>query len=291
MRGGVRWAVLAVAVVALAGCEQSMRFGDITPPGGAPGPGRFGIVEATMGGAGPLVGAGDLTVELWVKTPAGSAEPMPCSSAGEGLVQSAMTEYPGIYYRTNRWGLGLAADGDVFFGAAPERVPATTDAYEIPHPVCTDLAGAGVRDGAWHHLAVVRTVAGEVTIFVDGTLATTGTSGAGALNQPGVFATPHTRFRVAGQAAVSSRDPFFTGQIDELRISTGRRYVTPFTPATDPFTADAATTGLWHFDEVVRSPQNSRYVPEASGKGPSLVATTVYLDSGDPLVGDSPFID
>jgi len=42
---------------------------------------------------------------------------------------------------------------------------------------------------------------------------------------------------------------YFNGSIDEVRISTGARYTSNFTPPVIPFNTDSVTVGLWHFDE------------------------------------------
>ena len=43
--------------------------------------------------------------------------------------------------------------------------------------------------------------------------------------------------------------PSFSGWLDELRLSTTLRYAADFPPSTRPFTADAQTAALYHFDE------------------------------------------
>ena len=47
---------------------------------------------------------------------------------------------------------------------------------------------------------------------------------------------------------MSATPQFFTGTIDEVRISTSARYTEDFTPV-DRFEADADTLALYHFDE------------------------------------------
>lgn len=42
---------------------------------------------------------------------------------------------------------------------------------------------------------------------------------------------------------------WFDGAIDEMRISASERYTSDYTPAVAPFTTDADTRALWHFDE------------------------------------------
>lgn len=41
----------------------------------------------------------------------------------------------------------------------------------------------------------------------------------------------------------------YAGWLDELRLSTVLRYTANFTPPAAPFTPDAATAALYHFDE------------------------------------------
>ena len=40
------------------------------------------------------------------------------------------------------------------------------------------------------------------------------------------------------------------GLVDEVRVSTGLRYTSNFTPQTTPFENDATTVALYHFDTV-----------------------------------------
>jgi Concanavalin A-like lectin/glucanases superfamily len=76
---------------------------------------------------------------------------------------------------------------------------------------------------------------------------------------------------VSGSQALSGTAPPFTGHpfvvglngssylayegiIDEVRWSNVARYAGAYTPASEPFTSDANTLGLWHLDEVGTSP-------------------------------------
>ena len=92
--------------------------------------------------------------------------------------------------------------------------------------------------GNWHHVA--GTYDGtELRVYVDGELG--------------------GRTRVSGPVDTSSRPlhigsadgagDIFHGAIDEARISSTVRYTAAFAAPTGPFTADAATAGLWHLDE------------------------------------------
>ncbi len=58
---------------------------------------------------------------------------------------------------------------------------------------------------------------------------------------------------------------YFDGYLEEFRVSNTIRYTGPFNP-NGPFSPDAATLGLWHFDE----PMGSTMLTDASGMGHNL---------------------
>ena len=82
------------------------------------------------------------------------------------------------------------------------------------------------NDNAWHHVAVTRTAAGVVTIWVDGVADGTA-SGYGSTNIG-------TGSIIIGNQAQVSR--YWAGYIDEVRITRGyARYTSTFTPSTSAF--------------------------------------------------------
>ena len=94
--------------------------------------------------------------------------------------------------------------------------------------------GVNVRDGAWHHIAVVRSGSSWV-LYVDGVSRATGTFSGTIAN-------------ISGGPSIG-RDEFYTrnylGYISNLRITTGSAiYTAAFTPPTAPVTPTAATTLL-----------------------------------------------
>lgn len=281
-------AVAAVTVVALAGCERSMRFGQQE----AGQPKAFRIATSTS--PTPILGATPVTIETWIKTQpaAGSLPDFPCAAAGQALVRSAgYSSYFGYYAPTveNRWVLGLDPDGDVFFAAQRESIPATDSDTAIPAAVCTPLPGVGVRDGAWHHIAAQRTLDGAVTIWIDGQRKGSGTSGAGSLDLRSTV--PFGQFTdtisLGGHSIPSSTSTApYVGALDEVRISNTLRYSGTFTRATAIFVADSETLALWHLDGL-----EGDTVPDTSGGGRHL--TPVEAGSGgtgDGFAGESPFI-
>jgi sialidase-1 len=81
------------------------------------------------------------------------------------------------------------------------------------------------NDNAWHHVAVTRTTAGVITIWVDGVADGTA-SGYGATNVG-------TGSIIIGNQTGLSR--YWSGYIDEVRISRTARYTSAFTPSASEF--------------------------------------------------------
>lgn len=113
-----------------------------------------------------------------------------------------------------------------------------------------------VDDGDWHHIAITRKSSnGQVQLFVDGTL---------DASDPSSSNTGDISYRDGRSTAYPNSDPFlvlgaekhdypgslyYSGWLDELRISNIIRYTSNFTPPSAPFTTDANTMGLYHFNE------------------------------------------
>jgi hypothetical protein len=94
-----------------------------------------------------------------------------------------------------------------------------------------------LQAGQWYHAAGTY-ANGSARAFVDGT--GSGTANVGTLGQG-------TALDIGGVPGFP--DSFFQGVLDEARISNVVRYSANFTPPTTPFTPDANTLALWHFDE------------------------------------------
>jgi len=105
------------------------------------------------------------------------------------------------------------------------------------------------QEGRWYHFAgtwrIDRKKQGEVNgdfaIFLDGKRTSRGRFYPHELTKAKA---PFTIREVTSKLAIGPMD----GTIDELRISDVVRYHQDFPPATEPFTPDAHTTALFHFD-------------------------------------------
>jgi len=98
-----------------------------------------------------------------------------------------------------------------------------------------------LRD-AWHHIAVTYEAATSAgRIFVDGTeVAPTG-------GFTKTYSTPPSTDAVVGGISNSTISHGY--HLDEVRVSSNLRYTGNFTPSGAPFSPDASTCALWHFDD------------------------------------------
>ena len=132
-----------------------------------------------------------------------------------------------------------------------------------------------VLDGRWHHVAVQRAVAtGRLEIYVDGILRANETGPSGDISLPAGTTGINRRLVIGAEKHDLSNDfPSYEGLLDEVRLSSVRRYTTnPFTPATSPFTSDGSTAALYHFD----------------GTGGQVCAATLEDSSANNLDADCP---
>ncbi len=95
---------------------------------------------------------------------------------------------------------------------------------------------------AWHHLAGVIQPNGDLSIFADGVKET------GSIGNVSGTCKSAAPIRV-GAVGFGSHRGYFSGQIDELRLSNTARYQVSFQPSLTPFVRDANTMLLYHFDE------------------------------------------
>lgn len=237
------WLTAAALVVACGGDDDgqsagdtySMRFerGAGDPPFGAYG------VSIPLAGHGANVGAGDFTIEMWLK-----AKPDSLLAWGDcrgGLRQGTSWLEGHVVFDRSQVGaasfIGLSLFGDaVAFGVG--------DQDYVEGGVCEP---AYFNSGEWHHLAAVRDGT-TLRVFVDGT-STRALEGyqAGDLSYQGAD-TPEAVAILGGWKTRNTVAPW-TGWIDELRISTVARY--PSSPRPDgPLEADADTALLYHFDTI-----------------------------------------
>lgn len=199
------------------------------------------------------VGASDFTIEFWIRglLSENPSTAVPCGT-GDGWIYGNM-----VFDRDRAepggrdWGVSLS-EGRVAFGVTNRAFQSNT------------LCGfTNVLDGDWHHVAVQRRESdGILWIWVDGSLDGTDWGPVGDVSYPGDEAPGGTNcgggpclasdpYLVIGAEKhdAGSGFPSFSGWIDEVRVSNVARYLQPFLRPTTPFTPDASTAALYHFDE------------------------------------------
>ena len=200
---------------------------------------------------GPVdVGAGDFTIEFWMKATAGN-NPAPAVSCGANAawLNGNVVIDRDRFNQDRKFGVSIAG-GTIVFGVSGQ---ATGD-----RTICGTTS---VVDGQWHHVAVQRRRSdGFLWLFVDGVLQASADGPDGDVSYPddgipGNFCSgPCTNsdpFLVLGAEKHDGGPAFgsFRGNLDELRISDMTRYASSFGRPRAPFIADAATVALYHFDE------------------------------------------
>lgn len=121
-------------------------------------------------------------------------------------------------------------------------------------------ASASIADGNWHTIAAVVQAGSPATetLYVDGVQAATAS-----------FTETASQ---AGSAAIGqfgNAGSFFSGQIDEVRVSNVARYTAAsYTPAAAPFISDARTVALYHLD--------------GNAQDSSVVANTISIADSHP---------
>ena len=226
------------------------------------------------------IGVADFTLEFWVKANPGENASQGCSQGVDGWI------YGNILVDRDIWGGGDYGDfglslnqGGIAFGV---RSAAGFGSL---------CGGTPVDDGQWHHVAVTRVATtGELSLFVDGQPSAVGPGPTGNLSyRNGRTGMANDPFLVLGAEKHDAGPdyPSFRGWLDELRLSTVVRYVTPFQPQPGPFLTDGATAALYHFDEGVGFAAHD--VSAASGGPSDGVLRYGGSPPGPVWSGDTPF--
>lgn len=189
------------------------------------------------------VGAGDFTLELWIKAPAGeNASTAVCNAGNDAWIEGNIVLDRDVFGPGDwgDWGISLM-NRRLAFGVSEGTSGATA------------CGAAIVDDGLWHHVAFTRRASdGLMQVFLDGMLDGSVTGPTGDLSyRDGRSGFPKDPFLVLGAEKhdAGAEFPSYSGWMDELRISTVRRYTAAFIPPPGPFTTDASTAALYHFDE------------------------------------------
>jgi hypothetical protein len=208
------------------------------------GAGDIDRVKIPIEPAVPADIGGDFTLEAWLKAePGANASTAGQCGSNDGWI------FGNIVFDRDQWGNGDYGDfgvslsgGRVVFGVS-RGASGTT--------VCST---SSLADGAWHHLALTRRAAdGQLSVFVDGRLEAqaSGPIGDVSYRNNRAAAYPADPFLVIGAEKhdAGAAYPSFNGWVDEVRLSTSVRYTADFARPGGPFTPDAGTAALYHFDE------------------------------------------
>jgi hypothetical protein len=192
------------------------------------------------------IGATDFTIEFWLRFQAGQNTSGPCQEGGDNWINGNIIFDRDIFDNGDYGDFGVSLyGGRIAFG-----VNNGSNGYTI----CGNTTLAA---NTWHHIAVVRLTSGQMRIFVNGVLDRQYNGPAGNVSYRvgrGITGNQwyNEPFLVIGAEKHDfdpNTYPSFSGWVDEVRISNIARYASNFTPPSEPFTPDANTVGLYHFDE------------------------------------------
>lgn len=195
------------------------------------------------------VGATDFTIEWWMRGFL-SENGSPAVSCGSNInwIYGNIIIDRDRYNQDRKYGISIAG-GQVVFGVSGDQTGDLT--------IC---GTSMVLDSSWHHIAVQRRISdGFMYLYVDGVLESSGDGPDGDISYPddgipgnfcGGPCDNSDPFIVLGAEKhdAGASYPSYSGWMDELRFSTSLRYNANFNPSDCPFTTDAQTAGLYHFD-------------------------------------------
>jgi hypothetical protein len=224
------------------------------------------------------VGATDFTIEMWLR----ASRADNAASGAHAADDQSWRDGNVVLDRSREAGAGAygvsVSSGRVAFG--------TSTSKDV-----TIVGTANVVDGAWHHVAVeYRRSDGEMMVWVDGSRDAIGWTDPADVSFPDDAYTAETSCgpRCGEDAKLyvgGSKTPgggAFAGSIDELRFSTVLRYTATFSARRAPFTPDASTAALYHFDGTDVNGGTQR---DATGD----TDQTLAAGDGVTAIADTPF--
>ncbi|MBN2411565.1 T9SS type A sorting domain-containing protein [candidate division KSB1 bacterium] len=213
---------------------------------------RFGITHADeiveANGTG-TTNTDEITLEAWVKW-GGTA-------GGNQIIA-----YNGLD-ATNGYGIGLNSEDTEH----PYSIGLLLNTMPFQNSTST------LTPGVWTHVAAVRN-SGNWKIYLNGN--------ATSLSSSIAPIAPSTYLKIGNNTNTWWG---FVGIIDEVRLSTVARYTNNFTPSKVPFSSDASTATLYHFDE-----SSGQTVIDATGGNNGHLGTTTGEENEAPdrVVSDAP---
>jgi hypothetical protein len=187
--------------------------------------------------------ARDFTLEFWLRALPGENNGRASCGIKDGWITG------NILFDRDIWGPGDYGDWGISLSQG--KIAVGISRLNSGNTLC---GRSNVADGVWHHVAITRRASdGLIRIFVDGGLDRQGYGPAGNISYRNGRNTsyPADRYLVIGAEKhnAGAEYPSFSGWLDEVRLSTSIRYSHRFYPRQQPFTPDAATALLFHFDE------------------------------------------
>ena len=243
------------------------------------------------------VGASDFTLEFWMNGALGNNARPAIQCDNNAWIYGNIIFDRDRYGQDRSFGISVAG-GRLAFGVTGAGTSAMT--------LC---GAANVLDSQWHHVAVQRRRSdGWLWLYVDGTLQGQMNGPDGDISYPdngvpmnfcGGPCTNSDPFLVIGAEKHDAGAEFgaYSGVLDELHVSRVLRYSgTNFTRPTEPFTADADSVALYHFDEgqgdliidssgAIGGPTNGDRRLGGSPAGPQWVTQTPFQTEGASQIG------
>ena len=211
---------------------------------GGTGSGDIDRVKIRVDPNTPIDVGADFTLEWWMKANAQDNTGLASCGTETGWSTGNILFDRDVYFAGDNGDYGVALHGGrIAFGVSRGSSGTTLCGTTI------------VANGNWHHIAVTRASStGQLAIYVDGVRDALGTGPTGDVSYRNGRSTsfPNTDpYLVIGAEKTDegSQYPSYRGIMDEIRLSNNIRYASNFTPSGSPFTPDANTVGLYHFNE------------------------------------------
>lgn len=276
----------------------SLRFFGTGQSGGQSNSDRVKIPLGTFNGrqlttSSPVNVGGDFTIEFWMQASAATNDAEACESGVVGWYYGNILVDRDVFgNNVGDYGIAIRG-GSIIFGVNN----GTSE---------TNLCGdTPVLDGQWHHIAVTRSAtSGLMRLFVDGQLDAQASGPTGSIAYPtGRTAPaeyPNDPYLVLGAEKHDYPGSlYYSGLFDEARISNIVRYSANFTRPNSPFTPDANTMALYHFDEgsgasigdsssANGGPSNGTLLAAPGGPTQHWSAQTPFGASPSPSPGPKP---
>jgi hypothetical protein len=191
------------------------------------------------------IGASDFTIEFWLRFAPNENNSGTCTEGTDTWIYGNIIFDRDIFGTPDYGDFGISLYGNRIAFGVHNGSSGTT--------ICSNTT---LSANTWHHVAVTRATSGAMRIYINGQLSrqANGPSGniayrVGRSITGNYVNEPYIVIGAEKHDYHPSNYPSFSGWIDEVRLSNTLRYPANFTLLLAPFTPDANTVGLYHFDE------------------------------------------